>query len=166
MSVQKTGLPWRSVATLATVLCMASPAAHAMSGDLGDLPELGSTYTIGWDFFKPTFTDTLSFDLSAPAKGSFVLAGQALPIPMLATIPAASGLSMTIYKGGGAVTGAGATFSGLNLAAGTDYSFVVSGMPGGYKVTWALSPVPEPESLALVLAGLGVIGVAARRRLS
>lgn len=166
MSVRKTVSRWHAVAGAAAVLCMASPAAHALSSDLGALPSLGSTYTIGWDFFSPTFTDTLSFDLSAPAKGSFVLAGQALPIPMLATIPAASGLSMTLYKGGVAVSGTGTAFSGLNLAAGSDYSFVVSGTPGGYKVTWALSPVPEPESLALVLAGLGVICVAARRRWS
>lgn len=53
-----------------------------------------------------------------------------------------------------------------NLAAGS-YTFTVKGqsLGGGYTGTISVTPVPEPESIAMMLAGLGVVGaVAARRR--
>lgn len=58
-------------------------------------------------------------------------------------------------------------FSGP-LAAGT-YTFSIEGLakrPGaGFTGIIEVTPVPEPESIALMLAGLGVVGaVAARRR--
>ncbi|MDE2078133.1 MAG: PEP-CTERM sorting domain-containing protein, partial [Burkholderiales bacterium] len=54
----------------------------------------------------------------------------------------------------------------LHLAAGSDYSFEVMGKPGLYHVTWCLSPVPEPETLALALAGAAMVVGTARRRWS
>lgn len=38
-----------------------------------------------------------------------------------------------------------------------------SGQRNGYFVEFSAPPVPEPETYALLLAGLGVVGVAARR---
>ena len=57
------------------------------------------------------------------------------------------------------------TWSGLT--AGTTYWLTFSGTVTGtesasYAVT--LAPVPEPEAYAMLLAGLGVIGAAVRRR--
>mgnify|MGYP006154066243 FL=1 len=79
------------------------------------------------------------------------------------------------YLGDGTVDGhTSRTFS---LAAGT-YSLVVGGgdhlaqLPGnpnlaspyGMSVSIAVTPVPEPSAIAMVLAGLACAGVAARRR--
>ena len=36
--------------------------------------------------------------------------------------------------------------------------------PGSYAVSVNLNPVPEPEAYAMLLAGLGLLGYAARRR--
>jgi hypothetical protein len=53
----------------------------------------------------------------------------------------------------GASTGANTSFSVLTTAA---YGERFGGV--------AISPVPEPESLAMMLAGLGLVGFIARRR--
>lgn len=55
-----------------------------------------------------------------------------------------------------------------DLAAG-DYFFVVSGKingtkQGSYSWNTTITPVPEPETYAMLLAGLGVICIALRRR--
>ncbi len=54
------------------------------------------------------------------------------------------------------------TFSGLTV--GTKYwiNVVGAGTQASYAVT--LAPVPEPETYALLLAGLGLVGAVARRR--
>lgn len=53
----------------------------------------------------------------------------------------------------GLTTGAGYTFNS-GLTAGTDV----------YRINFAMAPVPEPQTAALSLAGLAVLGVLARRR--
>lgn len=62
------------------------------------------------------------------------------------------------------------TFEGLTAGI---YSFDLFGAAGGsYKLSIisdygvTVSPVPEPESLALALGGLGVLGLLGRRRLA
>ena len=63
----------------------------------------------------------------------------------------------------------GATRLFLGYADGYAYS----GLPGAYydnagatKVSFSVSAVPEPETYAMMLAGLGLLGFAARRRAS
>jgi hypothetical protein len=147
--------------------CASWGAAQATSHDLSTLAPLDSTFEVGIGFPAPTFLDTLSFSLAAPVEGSFVLKGQGLVIPGFFSLMPATDLTFAIYKGGADLTGWGTSFSGLDLLAGSDYSFKVKGLSGGYKLTWALAPaVPEPETLALALAGVAVIGATTRRRLS
>ena len=55
-----------------------------------------------------------------------------------------------------------------NLAAGTYYVQVTGNVLGNgatnYAANLALAPVPEPETYAMMLGGLGLLAVAARRR--
>ena len=49
------------------------------------------------------------------------------------------------------------------------YSFAIGGMAGSagsYSLVASTTPVPEPETYAMLLAGLGIIGFVARRRRS
>lgn len=63
----------------------------------------------------------------------------------------------------------GSGFHTLTLAAGA-YKYVVSGVASGlsyYSVSSAITattPVPEPETYAMMLAGLGALGFLASRR--
>jgi hypothetical protein len=54
------------------------------------------------------------------------------------------------------------TVSGLTT--GATYWFRLSGTTSGGDYTITLAPVPEPETYAMLLAGLGLMGVIARRR--
>lgn len=63
-------------------------------------------------------------------------------------------------------TTTGFGFSFANLAAG-DYMLTVSGTSSGlssYVGTLSATPIPEPQSLAMLLAGLGAMGAVAIRR--
>ena len=52
------------------------------------------------------------------------------------------------------------------LSAGPTYWFRISGTTVGADYSLNLAPVPEPETYAMLLAGLGLMGVIARRRKS
>jgi len=68
-------------------------------------------------------------------------------------------------------TSFGGQFSNANtwsLDAGT-YIFAIGGKAGSaasYSLAASTTPVPEPETYAMLLAGLGIIGFVARRRRS
>jgi len=62
----------------------------------------------------------------------------------------------------------GQTVNSINLSSGS-YFFSVTGTATGaggglYTISSELSPVPTPESFGLLAAGLGMIGLMARRR--
>ena len=55
------------------------------------------------------------------------------------------------------------------LTAGNDYYFRVAGTVtgwagGSYSFSAVAQPIPEPETYALMLAGLGALGYMSRRR--
>lgn len=52
------------------------------------------------------------------------------------------------------------------LSAGPTYWFRISGTTVGADYSLNLAPVPEPETYAMLLAGLGLMGFIARRRKS
>lgn len=93
-----------------------------------------------------SFTKTQGYDLT-----SVVFQGTGIPVASFSFQGVTTDF-VTLFEG--------------PLAAGT-YSFTVKGksLGGAYAGSISVTPVPEPQTLALMLAGLGVVGaVAARRR--
>jgi len=120
-----------------------------------------------------TFTDTIDFTVPSGSLGTSVN-------PLTLTLGGVnvfniSGLTYSIFSGvsgsGGSLWG---TFLGDNtshdvaLGGGGAYHMVISGlangtMGGSYGVAM-VSGVPEPETYAMMLGGIGVLGLMARRR--
>jgi hypothetical protein len=79
-------------------------------------------------------------------------------------------LTLTSQYSAGFVTASGGTAAGAearlisNLSAGKAYFNIHTATFGGGEIRTFVTEVPEPESYALMLAGLGLVGMAARRR--
>lgn len=155
----------RSALVLASVLALAGASAQAFtaSWDSTDPLYLTQSYSLK----NSVFSDTITFSLASLADvevsgisnnfGSFGITGGTIEL-----------FTSAGSKVGGISFASGTTFD--SLLAG-DYKFVISGtatgkLGGSYIVNAAVTPVPEPETYALLLGGLGVIGFVARRRKS
>lgn len=57
-----------------------------------------------------------------------------------------------------------AAYNGLTTAAGYTFDSQLSANSDVYRISFEVSPVPEPETYAMLLAGLGLVGLATRRR--
>ncbi|MDQ3186609.1 MAG: spondin domain-containing protein [Pseudomonadota bacterium] len=55
-------------------------------------------------------------------------------------------------------------FNGLTTSAGYDFNSQLAGNTEVYRISFEVSPVPEPETYALMLTGLVMVGWMARRR--
>ncbi|MGH6645614.1 PEP-CTERM sorting domain-containing protein [Aquabacterium sp.] len=146
-------------AIAALAVCSSANAFTKSIGDLSVAPSPGSAIFLG----LASIDDTILFSLSSSSLASFTITPQSLDLGFV--IPGATGVSFSLYKGIDLLAGPGTSFAGLSLDAGTDYSFKVTGPTSGlYSVNWYVSPVPEPESYALALAGMGAVISLMRRR--
>lgn len=146
----------------ASLLAVSTFAAHAATYDVGALVT-GSPQSITKSVLGTgAFTDTIEFDILGESTGQFN-AVTFVFFPFVAN--EISNLSLQVFKGATELAPSAGVFT---LPVGMDYSFKVSGtstFSGVYSVNYQITPVPEPESIAMLLAGLGVVGaVAARRR--
>jgi len=149
--------------TLVTTALVAAQAASALDFQTA----AGSSFT---EYFTitPTTTNTLVLSVSG-------LAAQysALSFEILSTLPTVTATLKT-----GNLVGAFNDIrnSGYVLTGGTPYTLKVTGItkaapPGVFGIVaintlnGTVSPVPEPESYAMLLAGLGLVGTIARRRM-
>ncbi|MFN6995089.1 MAG: FxDxF family PEP-CTERM protein [Aquincola tertiaricarbonis] len=157
----------RSAIVIASVLALAGASAHAVDYTWNTSTPLNLPQYYALQGM--TFTDTISFSLTGVSD---------VEVGAVANIFGSFGISggsLTFYKGNTvldsfALTGATDFIAAPSLGVG-DYSFVVSGTVSGksggsYLLNAAVTPVPEPETYALMLAGLGAVAFIARRRKS
>lgn len=118
--------------------------------------------------------DSYTFDLAAPSNVSGVLLNLVPAMGSLETGLVVTNYSMNIYNNLNQQVYTGeTTLSGLGtvgsvsvhgiLPAGNDYYVMLGGVVSGgdylnYYVDLAATPVPEPETYAMLLAGLGLLG--------
>jgi hypothetical protein len=144
---------------------VASTGAGAATYDLGTLP--AGVTQFGVNQASGSFSDTIDFTLSGLSILSagvgalnFSLGG--------ATYKNISNLDLTVYSSNGTDLGSGADVTLKGLAAGSYYVIVsgqATGLAGGeYGGAISVSPVPESSTLAMLLAGLGVMGYVVSRR--
>ncbi|RYH08374.1 MAG: PEP-CTERM sorting domain-containing protein [Alphaproteobacteria bacterium] len=149
------------VAASAVALTALSSQAASTSWGAHDALEIGSNTVTGAIF------DTFSFSLGSSASVESGVLSFGTIVGGAYSLYSAGGDGMI---GGGDDVGIGAwTFGGTNtvsLSAGSYYYSVLGGASGSasYVIASATAPVPEPETYALLGAGLGVIGFLASRR--
>jgi hypothetical protein len=156
-------------ATLGLLLGSASVAFAAAPGPLGDLSLDPNGYVIqntGRDYFVGSlpnygFDDTFTFSLSSALNGteSFVKnSGVTFTSATLNNVALSLDSSGNLYGSAGLLSGANTlVIHGVTGEYGGSYQYNV----GGTKIAAA---VPEPETFAMLLAGLGLIGALTRRR--
>lgn len=138
-------------------------------GDLNNGPVVDQSLLQVGAFFLP---DVYTFDLSSDAT---------VTVDFKALLGIGVGSTFSLYNSANTLITAyniptlsldsTTTFTFLDLAAGSDYKFKFN--PGLLNVTlsnkltftaYETLPVPEPENNALMLVGLGIIGLIARRK--
>lgn len=161
----------------AAALVAASFSAHAIDSNINVGTVIApATFSQVWQKSVGAFTDTWSFDIVAPTFSAGSVSNLAISVPSL-TLFNISGLSAQLYTSTNVLVddlddNPGST-SEIKVGSGLfnpgSYYFKISGTADGtfggqYVFAVTTLPVPEPESYAMLLAGLGVMGAIAVRR--
>jgi hypothetical protein len=155
----------------ATVIAVSSVSSFAATYNLGALGA-GDTFLSGSEeaaisVANGSFSDTFNFSLSN--LSDLVTAAGTLNFGKTKKID--TSFNFTLYNSSNLALGSGTSgtdFSLASLASGP-YKLVVTGLATGtkgglYNGVLSVTAVPEPETFALMLAGLGLMGTIARRR--
>ncbi len=142
-----------------------SASAGAATYDLGTL-STGVTQ-FGPNAVNGTFSDTIDFTI---AGASNLAAGVGALNFSLGSTPyfGINNLNLTLYNSHNVDLGSGASVSLNDLSGGSYYAVITGktyGVAGGeYGGAISISAVPEASTLAMMLAGLGLLGYVASRR--
>ena len=147
-------------------LGFASGAANATALTFSGWTSGGGGYSTGFgNSVTAAFTDWLDFTLPADASGN----GASNVI----SLGLGSGITLSRFElwdganllGSGSTGGTGSflTFAGGTIPGSYELKIEGSGT-GSYFGNIVISPVPEPQTYAMLLAGLGLVGFSARRR--
>jgi hypothetical protein len=179
-----------AVISLAAASAMAAPTATALVGQNGAAPSLalqtgneGDAFALGtldasWTSLFVTLSGSGSFfntaDFTVPANSGVNASANTYALtfgPFV--IGSIGGFDVKVWDNTHpnglnmfADLSAGSNVT-LNLTPGQyhlDMTGFVNGAAGQYSVGLQAAPVPEPETYALMLAGLGAVGFVARRR--
>ncbi|HZX27551.1 MAG TPA: FxDxF family PEP-CTERM protein [Telluria sp.] len=159
--------------TLAAAAVFALGTSSAFAADItydaGAIPLAPDTFYHLFDHPDiGMFTDTITFSITA---GDLSSSANPLNVKLKGINTSnIDGLSYVLWSGEdnlGTFAGDNSTWT-MTLPAG-DYAIKVSGNANGthggsYGFDMQLAAVPEPETYAMLLAGLGLVGFAARRR--
>lgn len=152
-------MKFKSLAVVAAFAALSATGAHAATftnfdgGDHGSFKFAAET-PAGMGFDSYAFTLSGMFDVTTTFAGSGIVG------------------SLGLYKADNTLVdswGVGSpsfSISDTNsLAAGSYYYVVAAFKPGSYNLTsTAVAAVPEPETYAMLAAGLGIVGFVASRR--
>lgn len=152
-------------AALALTLVASAAVAQAATFNIGPL---SNTYQNNVDVsgsFEDTYTFTLPGQFTGLTGSYFAVDYVGMGLDTYLTVGQGSAISLPIT---GNLSGLDVASyqSTFNLTPGGTYWFKLSGYGEAASYTVTLAPVPEPETYALLLAGLGLMGAVARRRQS
>lgn len=166
----------KSLVALAMGLGIAA-GANATTYDLGTIVA-PSVYTQSVVVGVGSFSDKWIFDITTPMVSGGSVSNLNIFIQGMGSLYNIDGLSVKLFDNTNTLlvdldsfassTANFKTGSGP-FAPANDYYFTVSGngngiSGGNYVFAVSTLPVPEPETYAMLLAGLGLIGAVARRR--
>jgi len=154
-------------AATAAVLAGASLSANAATGTIYAPPAGGS--------FSDLVVGSIYVSSLSDLTGNFFGASSVaftFPFPVTLTLGSITFTSGTVGALSGDLDSSAAGFSFKNVAMGNYIvkatGYVTGGQYPGLSLVaanYTITPVPEPESYALFLAGLGLVGTIARRRM-
>ena len=154
---------------LAAALVSASVSAMAVTYTIGTLPTAPSVYSNVLTEAPGAFSDIFNFTFPAFSGGaSGTVASLSIGSFNIAN------LNLSIYTSANALvvsdgTGTSSSLSNVSLTPGGSYYFKVTGTASGaagglYSMVASAAAVPEPQTYALMLAGVGMVGFLAFRR--
>ena len=162
-----------SLALAIAVSALAAGSAQAVTKNAGTI---SGNYTTVFNVSPGvTFDDTINFSIAGPSTLTGTAASLTLSFGTLSLLDIA-GLEVNVWNNShpygstnfGSFAGGTGSYT-FNLPTAGNYHVDITGTATGafggtYAVGLQVAAVPEPETYAMLLAGLGVMGAIARRR--